>query len=222
MKIPERFLKAILPAICFIIILSVQGHTLEAKRLINGTAIELGAGYDQLYRSNNDESYNLRAFSLSPTVRLLYTANINPSMSVIPFAGYNRLGGKSSKWPGGGREETWWNCIEFGSFVNYKPKLFEFGIGLKANLIVKTIARHRYGLTRPVNIEEHWDEVYYSNEFAMGSFDGGFRLSWGKSHLYSVFESWFGFGNLLNGTSFADSDLDARENHFRVLLGYKL
>jgi hypothetical protein len=222
MRINNKYCKSALLVIATILILARVGYSFETKRFPQGFAFELGAGYDQLYWKHPGGSNNRLAFSISPTIRALYGVHLKNNIYLIPFIGYDRLGGKSSTKDNGYIDEYWWNCVNFGSIISTKPKDYEIGIGIKTNVIIRSIGRYYGGFDWPADSERSWSKNNWTSEFAKISFDCGIRFGCGKKHLYSAIEAWLGFGNLVKGSGFADAGVKARENHFRLLLGYRL
>jgi hypothetical protein len=219
-----------------ILIFGRTGYTIEAKRFLKGLSFELGAGYDQLFwkwpaGSYNGEggryeypggSNNRTAFSISATIRALYNVRLKRNIYLISFLGYDRLGGKSDIKDNGYKDEYWWNCINLGSIFSVKPKHYEIGVGLKVNYIVKVIGRYYGGFDWPSDSERSWSKDNWSREFTKFSYDAGIRAGFGRGHFYYLAEAWLGLSNLVAGSGFADAGVRARENHFRVLLGYRL
>jgi hypothetical protein len=190
-----------------------------------GLGLEIGGGHNQLlWRVNPDPplqeegSYDRQKLSFTPTVRLSYQMQPFESIALVPFVGYNRVGGKSSVWSSGYEDRFWFDALELGGFLTWQTGVFAIGPGAKySHYFKKTVFYFDSFLeTGPRHWKEVPEEIFFKNE----SSDLGIRLSMLFSHWSFSAESWFGIVRLERDD--LDKYLDLRENHFRLLVGYRL
>ena len=190
-----------------------------------GIGIELGGGHNELiwhsiYDPQRAPDYSHNSFFLTPTVRVSYTLHVVDRTDVLPFFGYTRFGGKQSPKPNGYHDEFWFDALEMGLITTYSVEFFHFGLGGEANRHLKATSRWFGDALAPSNEEGEWNETEVTDWFRDWSFDLGLRMGWGISNVTLAAEAWFGVTQLENSN--LDQFINIRQNHYRMLLGYKL
>jgi hypothetical protein len=191
----------------------------------DGLGIEVGGGHNQLkWHVNASPPFTTASdhprqeFSFTPIFRLSYQFNPFQLGQLLAFIGYDKFGGKSASDPAGYKDEYWISAVDIGLIGAYRIADFTFGPGLKYNRHIKKTIRSYglYGQTSQRSWAEN-DETIFLKDF---SYDLGGRISWEILHWSLSGEAWFGITRLekdqLTGA------LDIRENHFRILVGYRL
>ena len=175
-----------------------------------GLAIEIGGGQNNLFWTSPTSgecpcaaAVDRTHFSLTPTIRLNYQVLLAGDFALLPFVGYNQLGGSS-----GWSTRYSFQTIEFGTFVLYRIPTFYFGVGTKINRHMSV--RFVHGGVAPED---------RSSWFTKWSEDAGLRATYEFMPMSLSLESWFGLGNLAEGELSAAT---IRENHYRILFGYTL
>ncbi|MBU2446093.1 MAG: hypothetical protein KJ666_11080 [Bacteroidetes bacterium] len=191
----------------------------------DGLGIEVGGGHNQLKWHINphppfvaEQEKTRQEFSFTPTFRLSYQVSIFDEIRAGLFLGFNRFGGRSIQEPNGYKDEFWIDAIDIGVFTTYTVGYIAFGGGLKHNRHLRMLTRYygSYNQTTPRSWEEHEDNIFFKNS----STNAGVRLSFILAPWSVSGESWFGITQLEKAEF--DKLLNIRENHFRILLGYRL
>lgn len=201
------------------LLLILTASSVSARKFPHGLTIEAGGGYSQLIWKIDGPDYERKNFIFTPNIRFGYDFNLWNKISVYPFTGYNRFGGKSDVESNGYYDFFWFNIWETGLFGLYKYRNFQFGPGFKHNRHLKVYAEYYGYLSQPADSERVWETVNWSNEFAEYSYDLGLRVGWKYKHCTLAFDSWFGITNLGENRIFDDLGVDIRQNHYRLLAG---
>ena len=189
-----------------------------------GIGLEAGGGHNQLKWHVNAihpsaaGDFNRQEFSLTPIVRLTYGIYPESFFRIYPFVGYNRFGGRSAEMSYGYKDEFWIDAVELGLIGTYVVDDYEFGVGVKHNRHIKMIQRY-YG-TAGQGSNRSWQEQEETIFFRNYSSDVGIKLTRNLSHWSISGESWFGISHI--DTEFVNELVDIYENHFRILIGYRL
>lgn len=178
--------------------------------------IEVGFGYNQIFWSGNQQSINRMAFPTTPTARFAIIEKHTRQVKFTFFSSFNQLGGKSKNETGDFYDEFSLYTIDAGCIVTYGTFATRLGIGIKHNwhLEAKAIEYNYFDKYELVKIS---DADGFINK---RSFDVGFRLE--KillNHIVLSFETWFGITNMAH--DFVQKTIHIKQNHFRLLLGYK-
>jgi len=191
-----------------------------------GLGIEIGGGHNQLLWHVNAEPPFVTAsdhpreeLSFTPTVRLTYELSPFEDAQLLPFVGYDKFGGKSGEDPDGYKDEYWISAVDVGVLAAYRAGQFTFGPGLKYNRLIKETVRSYMAPTGQTS-PRRWVEDDASFFFKNFSYDVGARVSLEVSHWSVSGEAWFGITRMEKGEF--DNLLDIRENHFKILVGYRL
>ncbi len=206
------------------LILVING--LQSQSIFSGFGLEVGGGHDQLFWSspaqvfgpNTNTTANRTDLSFTPTIRLNYRWQADPTIFVTPFIAYDRFGGKE-KLDNGYQDQFWFDALECGAFGSYALNSFSAGIGLKASYCLKATARYFGSANQTSSANAAWGESDLSEWFTKWSGDAGARVSYQYDHYSLSLESWFGVTQLQSGII---SPAKIRENHYRVLVGYTL
>jgi len=191
----------------------------------HGIGFEIGGGHNQLFWNliGSDVSGDRIEFSLTPTVRVTYLLAVAEQADVEPFVGYNRFGGVSTEKSNGYKDEYWFDAVEFGFSGIYNLAGFRLGVGVKVNWHMSATINSFGSLTDPASSDREWKETDLISEwnFPRWSSDIGGRAGYQVDQFLFSAEAWFGITDLLHGSIF-DGAAEARENHYRVLVGYVL
>ena len=214
-----------------IIMILFISSTLYSQSL-NGLGIELGAGHNQLFWETADGlEANRTQFWITGNIKCVYDIELSKNISVIPFIGYNRFGGKSDIGPGPGgtgdveyQDKIWIDALDGGFHLLYRYQKFRFGPGLKYSRHLKAsskasgVTTDSSGVTRTWESEGNNDIMFFfrKNSYSL-SLRADYRLG---RHVYFAFESWFGQGHL-ESPDWEDI-ITIKQNHYRLLLGLVL
>ncbi len=196
-----------------------------------GLGIEIGGGHNQLFWDPSSRNlYDRTAYSLMPSARMHFLLPIAYNVEIYSFAGYNEFGGHSGK--EGEEEISVYTAshgttyirdririqnLETGILGLYNISNVRIGIGAKIYYHLQISDRHRN--FPPSWFSHEWDSTPHSYFFGDWSYDGGFRAEYmGNAGITFGAEGWFGMSNLASETA---SRFDIRQNHFRVLVGYR-
>lgn len=213
--------RAVLVRAGFVLALSTVSQSLRSQDFPYGLGVEIGWGYNQIFAKSlipiqqpHSERLERNGFSAMPTVRLKYELPVADFITLTPFAGYNRFGGRNFR-ANGYKDQFWFDVIEAGLFGTYPIGSIRFGAGLKANHHFKITASYFGGAAGQV-----WDDRNMGWLFRRWSYDVGVRESFNFSHWNVAVESWFGVSSFQ--TPGLDGKAQWRQNHFRLLVGYTL
>jgi len=211
-------------AIAFIFALATAGA--QPSDPLSGLGVEIGGGHNQLKWHSNGfppisgpSDYNRQQFSLTPTFRLSYESRLFELIQITPFIGYDKFGGRSSQDPTGYQDEVWFSAVDFGLIASYRFSDFSIGPALKYNRLQKKTFRY-YGVVLGQVGPRTWAEQADDFFFRSYSYNLGGRVSFALSHWTVSGEAWFGISEMLNAD--LASQISVHENHFRLLLGYRL
>lgn len=201
----------------------------ESFSFFHGFGIEIGGGYNQLFweateLDGSKINANRTAFSLMPSARLSYDFNIFKKINLYSFIGYNEFGGYSTLGPSDFilnpdyryKDQITFKNIESGIFGTYPVSHFVIGVGTKVNYHFD-FEQKSYHENHPQGING-WHSSDFSFFFKDWSVDAGIRLEYPifKSVILTM-EGWFGLTDLGKD----QYPIFVRENHFRILLGYR-
>lgn len=200
------------------------------EKIPKGLGVEIGGGHNQLFWDSSSRNYYDRtAFFLMPSARMHYLLPIAFNVGIYSFAGYNEFGGHSGK--GEEEEISVYNPdgitsirdririqnLETGIIGLYKFSNVRIGIGAKIYYHLQISDRHR---NFPFAYHDFWDLTRHTSLFGDRSYDGGVRAEYMNNTGITIgAESWFGLSNLASGGQRERHDI--RQNHFRVLVGYR-
>lgn len=194
--------------------------------------IEIGGGYNQLFWeatdfNGNKVDANRTSFSIMPAARLSYNHNIFKRLNLYSFLGYNEFGGHSKL----DNSDTFLNPnvryqdefkfrnIETGFLCTYPISNFHIGVGTKVSYHFDIEQRYYYE-NHPQG-QNGWQTNDNPDFFNYWSLDVGLRLEY---PIYQNFllgtEGWFGITDL-SKKEFDSVDMFIKQNHFRLLLGYR-
>ena len=218
MRTKSQRLSSFIRSILIFALILMISQAIYSQSVLTGLGVEIGGGYNQMFlkdipRPVMDFRFDRTQFALTPEVRLKYDIRLSDNFNCNPFLGYNRFGGESSKYSYGG-STIWFDVFEAGLFITYKVSDFSFGIGYKANRNLKIMD---WMSTSPPIENSSFD---VTNQYRSWSHDAGLRVSYRLSHFSISTESWFGISGLEPNDEL--SQMNIRENHFRLLLGYTL
>ena len=214
-------------SIHLVVFILMMSQTLYSQSALSGLGIEIGGGYNQLlwqspsslFPGSNETRFDRTHFALTPEVRLNYNILLADKFTCIPFVGYNRFGGQGEDSPvlQNGiklvKSTVWFDALEVGFFTTYIVSDFSFGIGYKAN--------RQFKVTDIVDIPNVlMPNTDVTDSFPTWSHDIGLRMSYRLSHYSISAESWFGISDLGGNGGF--SQMNIRQNHFRLLFGYTI
>lgn len=232
MRIAVHKLSIISVAILAFSISSFPTQAQDYSNFTNGFGIEVGSGYNQLFweASGFDGSKinaNRTAFSIMPVARLSYKHNIFKQINLYSFLGYNEFGGHSKldeidafldptvRY----QDEYKFRNIEAGFFGIYPISRLHIGIGAKVSYHLDV--EQRFYFENHPQGQNGWqteDVHFFFNDWSL---DAGVRLE------YPIFqnfilgtEGWFGLTDL-SKKEYDSLDMFVRQNHFRLLLGYR-
>ncbi len=198
--------------------------------LPEGLGIELGLGHNQLYWKAEDiDETTIRAnrtvFSIMPSVRIHYTTSVTADAGLYTFFGYNEFGGRSKE----SQHTAFTNAdvlykdrfrfqnLEAGIFGLYHISPVDVGLGAKVNHHLN-ISQHHHFQNHPQG-QDGWGSSNVDFFFKDWSIDGGIRIEYLMTYGISLGgEGWFGLSDL---SDVDDSSINIRQNHFRILLGYR-
>ena len=215
---PSSFIRSVL----IVALMFTMSSLLYSQSILSGIGIEVGGGHNQLLSNApylTDQMFELTSdkknLSFTPTIRVNYKWDTTKTILFISFIGYNQFGGKE-KLGNGYQGQFWFDALECGSVGMFSISSFAFGVGLKANYIMKVNVRWLGSIYMSPSPNDSWSEADVTDSFSRLSFDVGVRASYNYQHFSINLESWFGFTELFNVVS------GVRENHYRILLGYTL
>jgi hypothetical protein len=171
--------------------------------------VEIGGGLNSLFWSS---PFNIRTpggvsvdrthLWITPNVRINSYFSPLDWIKLVPFIGYDRVGGSSG-------EDTYsLDVAEIGCFALYQISGLHIGPGIKWSYLL----RATYD-TNPSSL----GHVDRSTWFAKGLLDAGLRVSHPISDFTIAVEFWQG----LNGLGIGPLDgATIRGNHYRFLVGY--
>jgi len=196
--------------ITLLLLFTLQNISLSqsTKSLLSGFGLEFGGGQNSMFWS---APFNIRTLGgvpadrtemkFAPNIRITYKLDYQIPIALLPFLGYNQIGGSSNE------DKYSFNSIEIGGFALYKLSNINFGIGIKMDYLLDA----EYKL---LNSNSKWDR---SDWFTKLTSDVGLRASYSLKPFIIGVETWFGIINLASG---ATDGAKIYENHYRVLLGY--
>jgi hypothetical protein len=210
-------------------LLSHSSQAQKASSLFQGFSIEIGGGYNQLFweATEFDGSKieaDRKAFSLMPSVRISYETNILRKINLSSFVGYNEFGGHSElHHPYSSldpdvryKDQIKFKNVEAGFFGKYPISNINIGIGMKVNYHIDFEQRSYYE-NNPQG-QNGWNTSDDSFFFKNWSLDAGFRLEYPIFQNFSFgTEGWFGLTDLGKDKY----PIFVRQNHFRLLIGYR-
>lgn len=185
--------------------------------------LEVGGGYNQLFMSADSPGMHDRtAFSILPSARLNIEIPIFSIFSMYAFTGYNEFGGKDpGDYPEGGvkfSSQVKIQTLEFGLIGLFQISEFKIGFGTKYNHHLAISDRYEYFHSASAD----WDWRNYNTFFKDSSIDGGLRVEYLFQNRFTVgAESWIGLTDLHRDDTSAQN-MNFRQNHFRLLFGYRL
>ncbi|MEX0720732.1 MAG: hypothetical protein WD059_08705 [Balneolaceae bacterium] len=201
----------------------------EASAFFRGLGIEIGGGYNQLLWEATDvdggkESYDRTAFSLMPSIRISYEFDVFSKINLHPFIGYNEFGGHSKlesvDWFLNSdvlyKDQYRFRNLEFGIYGTYSISRINMGAGFKLNYHLE-IEQKNYYENHPQDING-WRTSDNSFLFKDLSLDAGIRLEYPIIQKVKIgAEGWFGITDLGK----EEYPIFVRQNHFRLLIGYR-
>ena len=198
--------------------------------LPDGFGIELGVGHNQLFWQAEEIDgstvrLNRTALSVMPSVRIHYTTSVTANTGFYTFFGYNEFGGRSEESPHRSfinddvmyKDRFRFQNLEAGFFGFYRISAVNVGLGAKVNHHLKISQRHHFQ-NHPLG-QDGWNSSEVDFFFKDWSIDGGIRIEYLVTNGISLGgEGWFGLSDL---SDVDDISMNIRQNHFRLLIGYR-
>lgn len=184
--------------------------------------VELGGGHNQFFmQSESPAMHDRTKFSLMPSVRINVNIPSSTDFSIYSFVGYNEFGGKDNgEYPAGGvkfNSEVKIQALEFGLLGLFNVSNFRIGLGTKYNHHLNISDRYEYFR----GTHSSWDPRQYSSFMNNWSLDGGFRVEYELLPQFTFgTEGWFGLTDIANNDA-ENAGMEFRQNHFRLLIGYR-
>jgi hypothetical protein len=195
-----------------------------------GLGLETGMGRSEMTWSDQTAwgEFSLEDFSLSPEIRGFYHFQVVDNIYIHSFIGYQQIKGI-------GIEPVWIYSLNQkytldrvfvgGNFLYHFSKINVYtGLGLKVLKINSaTLESHTNDPSYPWSLEKQ----DLKNTFNEYSLDIGIIANFEILNFLLSLEGWFGVTNLhkipdYGSAEIAPLHLTIKENHFRILLGYKL
>jgi hypothetical protein len=194
--------------------------------------IEIGIGHNQLFWKAEDPDGNKlkndrTAFSLMPSARIFLSLPASSNVRVYSFLGYNEFGGRSNESlitsfvdaDAMYKDRVRFQNVEAGIFGLYRISDLNVGLGTKVNRHLK-MTNHYHYRNHPTG-QDGWNTSEMDYFFKDWSIDAGIRMDYLHTTGISLgVESWFGLSNLEDDDEIFPMNI--RQNHFRVLIGYRL
>ena len=220
----KKYGRLIIISLVLLSMFTMTGYSQPLSFIPNGLTVEAGTGHNQLFWDYRDDyesgSADRKEFFLTPHIRLSYLFNLAENISILPFISYNRFGGKSAEKANGYKDEFWINALSGGSFIQYKVSTFNIGAGIKYNYHISAANRHYGYINDIIGTDRTWEKEDADFMFTKGSVDGGIRAEYNiTKHFLVSAEGWFGFTSLEKSSS--DKNIDIRQNHYRIMFGYR-
>lgn len=207
----------------------MNSNAQESTSFFSGFGFEIGGGYNQLFWSatnadGSTTSFNRTAFSFMPSARIHYQFSIFKKTTLYTFTGYNEFGGHSKLEQSTViliedvryQDQLKFRNLEAGLIGLYNISDLRFGIGAKGNYRIGL--EHRYYYENHPQRLDGWrsdDVSYYFNNLSV---DVGIRLEYPIfRNILLASEGWFGITDL----SKEEHNMFVRENHFRLMVGYR-
>ena len=181
----------------------------SAKR---GLGFEVGAGVSNLFWSGYSNimtpggaPVNRTRFTINPNVRINYSVPITEKALVLPFLGYNKMGGN------GDDDKYTINTIEAGIYALHSFSRLSFGIGGKIN--------------SHLNVQYHCEYWRIHEErsewFTKVSYGSGARITYNIAPITIGLEAWKGLSNLASGP-IDTGRTKIRNDQYRLFIGYTI
>jgi len=188
-------------------IIQIAVPTKSPASIFEGFGAEIGIGMNNLFWSAPFSIKTLGGvaadrtnISIAYNIRINYHADITESFVLLPFIGYNQIGGS------GDTDKYSFDTLEFGAFFLWKISNLSVGIGGKNN------SHQGADYYYPSTIIEDRSEWFKDR-----SIDLGFRASYLFEPITLGVETWFGLSNIATG---ALTGASIHQNHMRFLIGY--
>lgn len=176
--------------------------------LNNKIGIEIGSGHNVLLwpktvgiKTPGAAAVDRNELYITPSIRINYTISISNKYGLMPFIGYNYLGGKLE-----GSTYSF-KIIECGVFTQYNYERLSFGFGVKNN--------------RNLDVQYHFPafDEDRTDWFVNQWIDAGIRISYLINRFSISIEPWFGLNNLATGPI---KGAKIYENHYRIMFCCRL
>lgn len=202
------------------LLISSVAYSQDKKKVPAGLGFEAGMGYNMLTLegkglSGADTTVHCNSFWMQPSIRLHYDVKVkdfglkNNSIKLKTFLGYYTFGGKVKVSEAGEYNILSFASIEAGAGPTFDfMDMFQLTPMFKAQYVVSANERYIRETSRPaLNIRE------LTNLF---SYNAGLQFRFKYKHFTVGLEGWYGLADIHK-----DKDKSAKENNFRLLVGYE-
>lgn len=192
----------------------------ENKKAPAGLGFEAGMGYNMLTLqgkslSGNDTTVFYKRFWMQPCIRLHYDIRIKDfsggksTLKVKTFLGYYAFGGKAKVSDIGEYDIVSLSSIEAGAGLSFDIiEMVQISPLIKGQYVFAASERYIRETAKPsTDIKEQ------TNLF---SYNAGLQLRFKYKHFTIAAEGWYGLADIHK-----DKSKTAKENNFRILLGYE-
>ncbi|HOY30646.1 MAG TPA: outer membrane beta-barrel protein [Bacteroidales bacterium] len=192
----------------------------ETKKTPAGLGIDAGMGYNMMNlsgktNSGNDTMVHYNRFWIQPCLRLHYDIRIRDfsgsrnSLKIKTFIGYYTFGGKSKKNDIGEYDIVSFSSIEAGAGLAFDlANMFQITPLVKAQYVITATERYIRETSIPASKINDITNLF--------SYNAGLQFRFRYKHFTVGIEGWYGLADIHKGT-----DKKAKENNFRLLIGYE-
>jgi len=191
----------------------------NTKKAPTGLGIDAGIGYNMMNlegktNSGVDTISRYSQFWMQPCLRIHYDINVknfgqSNSLKVKTFVSYYTFGGKLKKSDIGEFDVVAFSSIEAGAGITFDfVKMFQISPLFKAQYIFSANERYIRETSKPAK-----DVKSTTNPFC---YNAGLQFRFKYKHFTVGIEGWYGLSDIHK-----DADKTAKENNFRLLVGYE-
>jgi hypothetical protein len=208
--------------ILFIVFTSFCFSSLYAqntKKTPTGLGIDLGIGYNMMTLDGKtnlgvDTTSHYNQFWMQPCLRIHYDINVKNfgqanSLKVKTFIGYYTFGGKLKRSDIDEFDIVAFSSIEAGAGITLDfIKMFQVSPLFKAQYVFSANERYIREKSKPAK-----DVINTTNVFC---YNAGLQFRFKYKHFTVGIEGWYGLSDIHK-----DANKTAKENNFRLLVGYE-
>jgi len=201
-----------------IFLFSFSSFSQEEKKTPTGLGLEAGMGYNMMTLSGTDSTgnfvSNFNRFWMQPCLRVHYDIKLKEfgkknSLKVKVFLGYYTFGGKIKLNDKGEFNILSFASIEGGAGLSIDiNNMFQISPLFKAQYVMTATERYIRETSHPST-----DVKDITNRFC---YNAGMQLRFKYRHFTVGLEGWYGLADIHN-----KSDKIAKENNFRLLIGFE-
>ncbi len=191
----------------------------NTRKVPTGLGIDAGVGYNMMNlegktNSGTDTIVRYNLFWVQPCLRIHYDINVknfgqSNSLKVKTFISYYTFGGKVKKSDIGEYDIVAFSSIEAGAGITLDfIKMFQVSPLFKAQYVFSANERYIRETSKPAK-----DVMSITNLF---SYNAGLQFRFKYKHFTVGIEGWYGLSDIHK-----DADKIAKENNFRLLVGYE-